>query len=356
MTVGRGGGRELLHAATVLSLFALTWTYSPAPLQGLPIRGSKLSPKLSPKPPVGPHQHACTGVSLASRVGRRGVAAASMKDGAIGRGRGAMSQEQFDQAQKEITRSKTAPLRTPEEARRNSRTVRAGEISPSQPTQQDAAFLRTKAAHAVRGPVAGAAAAGERRSRFSAKQQAEAALRGKVFVPKSDMSAADLSLMRQRKELARQVLARNAPPTEEGVVYVPEWNENEAGKTLRTAPGTTAIGKAPAPEDLSPVSALKPPLEVIEMLRTMNFFLRDTFRARAEEVEAASMPVTAVVDEDDEEEELDLSPSEMDILRVRLLRDHWVEFVEDNYGVPLDDAAQERPRFFLYLFINTGLN
>jgi hypothetical protein len=259
-----------------------------------------------------------------------------------------MSQEQFDQAQKEIARSKTAPVRTPEEARRNSRTVRAGEISPSQPTQQDAAFLRTKAAHSVRGPVA-AAAAGERRSRFSAKQQAEAALRGKVFVPKSDMSAADLSLMRQRKEMARQVLARNAPPTEEGVVYVPEWNENEAGKTLRTAPGTTAIGKAPAPEDLSPASALKPPLEVIEMLRTMNFFLRDTFRARAEEVEEESMPEKAVVDDDEEEEALELSPSEMDILRVRLLRDHWVEFVEDNYGVPLDDAAQERPRCIFFL-------
>ena len=301
MTVGRGGGRELLHAATVFSLFALTWTYSPTPPQGLPLRGSKLSPRLSPKPLVGPHQHACTGVSLAPRVSRRGVAAASMRDGAIGRGRGAMSQEQFDQAQKEIARSKTAPAVTPEQARRNSRTVRAGEISPSQPTQQDAAFLRTKAAHAVRGPVVAGAAAGERSSRFSAKQQAEAALRGKFFVPKSDMSAADLALMRQRKEMAR------------------------------------------------PVSALKPPLEVIEMLRTMNFFLRDTFRARAEEVEAASVPLTAVVDDDDEEEALDLSPLEMDILRVRLLRDHWVKFVEDNYGgVPIDDAAQERPRFFFF--------
>lgn len=152
-----GGGRKLLRTATVFSLVALTWTYSPAPLQGLPLRGSKLSTKPSPKPPVGPH-HACTGMSVAARVGRRGLAAASMKDGAIGRGRGAMSQEQFDQAQKEIARSKTAPVRTPEEARRNSRTVRAGEISPSQPTQQDAAFLRTKAAHSVRGPVAGAAA------------------------------------------------------------------------------------------------------------------------------------------------------------------------------------------------------
>ena len=155
-----------------------------------------------------------------------------MKDGAIGRGRGAMSQEQFEQAQQEIARSKTVPKRTPEEARRNTRSVGAGEISPSQPTRQDEAFLRTKAAHAVRGPVASSDAAGERKSRFSAKQQAEAALRGKVFVPKSEMSAADLTLMRQRKEMARQVLSRNAPPTEEGVVYVPDWNENEAELTL----------------------------------------------------------------------------------------------------------------------------
>lgn len=60
-----------------------------------------------------------------------------------------MSQEQFEQAQSQITAAKTAPRKSPEEARRNSRVVGAGEISPSQPTQADESFLRTKGVYAI---------------------------------------------------------------------------------------------------------------------------------------------------------------------------------------------------------------
>jgi len=45
------------------------------------------------------------------------------------------------------------------------------------------------------------------------------------------------------------VLSRYSPPTETGVLYVPNWNEEEAGKTVATSP-VNAIGKAPAKEDL----------------------------------------------------------------------------------------------------------
>jgi hypothetical protein len=94
------------------------------------------------------------------------------------------------------------------------------------------------------------------------------------------------------------------------VLYVPNWNEEEAGKTVATSP-VNAIGKAPAKEDLMAAGgarclekkcsrtqftyffqykrtntdaaggarALKSPLEIIDMLRTMNFHLRDRFRA-----------------------------------------------------------------------------
>jgi len=246
----------------VLSLATLTWTYSTAAPWGVSLRGADMA------------RSALSSTPRAWRVRRRsGAAAASMKDGAIGRGRGAMSAEQFEQAQKQIEENKAAPSKTPEEARRNSRVVGVGEIAPSQPTQADAAFLRTKA-HSVRGPlVATSPDDSPKKSKFSSKQLAEAALRGKVFVPKSEMSAADVALLKQRREMARQVLSRNAPPTEEGVVYVPDWNENDAGKTIRQTPGTTAIGKEPEKEDIESAGGmrvLKPPLEVIEMLRTMN--------------------------------------------------------------------------------------
>jgi hypothetical protein len=42
-------------------------------------------------------------------------------------------------------------------------------------------------------------------------------------------SSNSLPAWQRRKEMARQVLSRYAPPTEEGVVYVPDWNENDAG-------------------------------------------------------------------------------------------------------------------------------
>jgi len=44
------------------------------------------------------------------RICRSGAAAASMKDGAIGRGRGAMSAEQFEQAQRQIEENKAGVL------------------------------------------------------------------------------------------------------------------------------------------------------------------------------------------------------------------------------------------------------
>jgi hypothetical protein len=82
--------------------------------------------------------------------------------------------------------------------------VGAGEISPAQPTQSDEAFLRTNA-HSMRGPVEAASGNIRPTSRFSKKQQTEAALRGKVFVPRSEMNEADVALMRQRQAMARQV-------------------------------------------------------------------------------------------------------------------------------------------------------
>ena len=54
------------------------------------------------------------------------------------------------------------------------------------------------------------------------------------------------------------MLSRNAPPTEEGVVYVPDWGEYDAGKTMRTAPGTQPIGKAPEKEDMDGMTCARP--------------------------------------------------------------------------------------------------
>ena len=271
-----------------------------------------------------------------------------MKEGPIGRGRGAMSQEQMEQALAQVDKIKTTPKRTPEEARARTRVVNPGEISPNQATQADEAFLRTKAAHSVRGPVAGAGP-GDKSSgssgKFTAKQRTEAALRGKVFVPKSEMSAADVALMRQRQEMARQVLSRNAPPTEEGVVYIPDWNENEAGKTVRQTPGLQTIGKAPDAKDLaSSASDFKSPMEVIEMLRTMNFHLRDTFRALAEADERAAAPPVepSPMLEEEEEEPVELNDEEMSVMRVSLLREHWLSYLEDSVAgqEPAEDGAR----------------
>ena len=130
----------VLQAIIVLSLAALTWTYSPVVPWGVTWQ----------TPVVG--RSSLRSAPAAWRTCRRGAAALSslsMKDGPIGRGRGAMSQEQFEQAQAQITASQSAPAKTPEEARRNSRVVGAGEISPSQPTRADDAFLRTKGAYLI---------------------------------------------------------------------------------------------------------------------------------------------------------------------------------------------------------------
>lgn len=97
------------------------------------------------------------------------------------------------------------PVRnSPEEVRRNSRVVGAGEIAPAQPTQKDEAYLRTKG-HTLRGPLQAGSGDIKPTSRFSKKQQTEAALRGKVFVPRSEMNEAQVALMRQRQAMARQV-------------------------------------------------------------------------------------------------------------------------------------------------------
>ena len=55
------------------------------------------------------------------------------------------------------------------------------------------------------------------------------------------------------------MLSRNAPPTEEGVVYVPDWGEYDAGKTMRTAPGTQPIGKAPEKADMDGLESTSMP-------------------------------------------------------------------------------------------------
>ena len=52
-----------------------------------------------------------------------------MKEGPIGRGRGAMSQEQMEQALAQVDKIKTAPKRTPEEARRHTAEV-GGAVQP----------------------------------------------------------------------------------------------------------------------------------------------------------------------------------------------------------------------------------
>jgi hypothetical protein len=189
----------LLRIVTMLSLAALTWTYSPSVPVGCSLWRTGAGKSLSSS-------------SKAWRVCARSNAASTviMKDGAIGRGRGAMSPEQFQQAQDQIEKAKAATPKTPEQARRDSRSVGAGEIAPAQPTMQDESFLRTKAAHSVRGPLSaakGAKAGGEaRQSRVTSKQAAAAALQGKFFVPKSEMNAGELDLIRRRQEMARQVL------------------------------------------------------------------------------------------------------------------------------------------------------
>ena len=111
-----------------------------------------------------------------------------------------------------LTSPLTSPLESsPEQVRQSSRVVGAGEISPAQPTQKDEAYLRTKG-HALRGTAA-APDSGDIKptSRFSKKQQTEAALRGKVFVPRSEMNEADMALMRQRQAMARQVAVSLSP-------------------------------------------------------------------------------------------------------------------------------------------------
>ena len=153
----KGRSAEMLRVATVLSLAVLTWTYSPSGVQkescaschaafifharhahgafaysqvctwkflsascGMQLRGIGVGSRLLSG------QDVCIHAAPRSwRVRQIGVAAASMKEGAIGRGRGAMSPEQFEQAQKQIETAKNAPAKSPEEHRRSSQVVGA---------------------------------------------------------------------------------------------------------------------------------------------------------------------------------------------------------------------------------------
>lgn len=73
------------------------------------------------------------------------------------------------------------------------------------------------------------------------------------------------------------------------------------------------------------------------MLRTMNFHLRDTFRARGEDVEAeaAAAEASRANSESQEEEEVDVGEEEMQVMRVRLLRDHWLHYLGAAVFPPL---------------------
>jgi len=77
------------------------------------------------------------------------------------------------------------------------------------------------------------------------------------------------------------------------------------------------------------------------MLRTMNFHLRDTFRARGEAQEelARPPPAAAEVDDDEEVELPDIPEEEVEVMRVRLMRDHWIRYLGASRPHPARSTA-----------------
>jgi len=119
------------------------------------------------------------------------------------------------------------------------------------------------------------------------------------------------------------VLNRNAPEVERGVLYVPGWNDFEsAGQMVREGfkeEETVAASQAAAASDGDQERELKSPVEVLELLRHINFHVRDVASAQEEEGEAA--------DEDAAPRPpVQLSESELEIGRVKLMRRHWMEW------------------------------
>ena len=141
--------------------------------------------------------------------------------------------------------------------------------------------------------------------------------KGKDFVPfknvgrlkpRKEMTEAELKLYEKRVELSRAMLNRGAPPTAESLVYVPAWNMEEAGEVRR-------VGEKPAEEEDESLKKfdegprkLKPPLEVLEMIKTLQGFLNQGAYVR---------------------EELERNrDAQISIARVKLMRKHWLDWLE----------------------------
>jgi hypothetical protein len=126
------------------------------------------------------------------------------------------------------------------------------------------------------------------------------------------------------------VLNRNAPEVERGVLYVPGWNDFEsAGQMVREGfkeEETVAASQAAAASDGDQERELKSPVEVLELLRHINFHVRDVASAQEEEGEAADEEGEAAEEDAAPRPPVKLSESELEIGRVKLMRRHWMEW------------------------------
>eukprot|EP00960_Hanusia_phi_P070543 767331-Hanusia_phi.AAC.2 len=284
------------------------------------------------------------GRNLWLRDVQQGDCACSVRLGATGRGRGSPDQEALSLTQQIIEeklhvgwlpadvctpltcagqeREKLIP---PEERRTKRREkVTPSEISPSV-TQTDEAFLRTKA---------GAAS----RTRRTKPVEIPPNVRiGSSMKPRHMMDAEELELYRQRKELAKAVLSRNAPETQEGVVYLPGWNMDEGGNYVK--PEEIALKESAEKVVGKMKFEFKPPLEVLDMLKTLNIFVREYMRAQSGQGEVGG----------EQEESMyqgRMTEEELEIVRIKMMRKHWIPWLkavlDEEQAEVIDPAKQSR--------------
>lgn len=164
-----------------------------------------------------------------------------------------------------------------------------GEISPGQRTEKDAEVMRIKEN------------TGGKSKDFIPFQPV-----GKLR-PRKTMTEAELKLYEKRVELSRTMLNRVVPATAEALVYVPAWNMDEGGEVRRVGEKPKDDEQPTRPEDEGP-RQLKPPLEVLEMIKTLQSFLNQGRFLK---------------------EELDKNyEGQVAIARVKLMRKHWLDWLE----------------------------
>ena len=219
----------------------------------------------------------------------------------------------------EQEREKTIP---PEERRAKRRTkVTASEIAPSV-TQADEPFLRTKTGAASRYTKTGKRAEPPANVRI-----------GSTLKPRHMMDEQELALLQQRKEMAKVVLSRNAPETQEGVVYLPGWNLDEGGNYVK--PEEMAMKESAEKVVGKMKFEYKSPLEVLDMLKTLNIFVREHLRSQSGQGgEEAERREGAGGGEFMHQRRM--TGEELEIARIKMMRKHWIPWLKSA----LDDEEQ----------------